>query len=116
MGIVGKPCRYPRCPNVIQSGQYCEKHKDEEPRAFGNKREPKNAFYDSKAWRQARSAKLAFDPICERCGRKAATVVHHKQKFREHPELAFTLSNLESVCESCHNRETARENAERRKS
>ena len=115
-GIIGKPCRYPRCPNVIQRGMYCDEHKAEEPRAFGNKREQKNSFYDSKAWRETRLAKLRMDPVCEQCWKRPATVVHHKQKLKEHPELAFTYSNLESVCESCHNKETAKENAERRNS
>lgn len=65
-------------------------------------------FYKSAAWRRCRALKLGQDPLCEHC--KAAdritpaTQVHHVKERRDRPDLAFTLSNLESLCISCHSK------------
>ena len=57
-------------------------------------------------WQKVRAMKLAQDPLCERCkstGRIiGASEVHHIRPLRSHPELAYDLSNLLSLCVPCH--------------
>lgn len=65
--------------------------------------------YD-RQWRKIRAAKLARDPLCERCqaaGRVTPAIdVHHRRKFRQGRSIDWGLktapANLESVCKSCH--------------
>lgn len=35
--------------------------------------------------------------------------VHHKQRAKDNPAMAYELNNLESLCHSCHSAETAAE-------
>lgn len=61
-------------------------------------------FYLSRSWRRLRLEVLQRDHyLCQRCGRRAATVVHHIIPVKERPDLKRELSNLESVCDACHN-------------
>jgi 5-methylcytosine-specific restriction protein A len=68
-------------------------------------------FLCSAAWRKLRLAKLQADPLCEPCLSKGkttlATVVHHKKRRDQHPELALDWDNLESRCRPCHDGEAA---------
>ena len=67
----------------------------------------------SMRWRKVRALKLKNDPLCEDCAEHGvvtpATQVHHMQGLATHPELAFTMSNLRSLCTTCHARREARE-------
>lgn len=69
-----------------------------------------NSFYTSPPWRRLRALKLAEDPFCERCLERNITVpaidVHHIQEVDLRPELALEYNNLESLCKTCHGRET----------
>lgn len=90
-------------------------------------------FYQCPAWRKVRSQALTRDNNeCRRCKalgkvtvgprtpdptphRSAATHadknkikslhVHHKKEVKDFPELALVLSNLETLCQECHNKE-----------
>lgn len=68
-------------------------------------------FYHSDAWLKLRRLKLSINPLCERCLKRGmltpASIAHHKQERRDHPELALELDNLESLCASCHSSEHA---------
>ncbi len=66
-------------------------------------------FYKSKAWKRLRLIALRRDKgKCQECLRNEnrlveANTVHHDKEVRDYPLLALTLSNLESVCKTCHN-------------
>ena len=66
-------------------------------------------FYKRAAWRNLRSLKLAIDPLCQRCkseGRTTLAVhVHHVKPRKLHPDLAFDMDNLRSLCLPCHTKE-----------
>lgn len=66
-------------------------------------------FYTSKTiWRPKRAEILKRDNYeCQECKKlgkySAATTVHHIKHLKQYPLLALTDSNLESVCDECHN-------------
>ena len=66
-------------------------------------------FYNSKAWEDCRLAFMRSKFfICERCG-GAATIAHHitylTPKNINDPNVTLNWSNLESLCQDCHNKE-----------
>jgi 5-methylcytosine-specific restriction enzyme A len=65
-------------------------------------------FYSSAAWQRLRLIKLAQTPLCEICQPlhflTPATHVHHIVEITQDPELRSDLSNLQSMCKSCHSR------------
>ena len=69
-------------------------------------------FYQSTPWKDIRSLKLQQDPLCERHKKRGelvdATEVHHKKDLQEYPtfENALNIKDLESLCKSCHSKET----------
>ena len=66
--------------------------------------------YTDPKWKAKRKTILRRDKYkcrhCRRYGRnREATEVHHIKHVDEYPELAFTDSNLISLCKGCHNKE-----------
>lgn len=100
-----------KCPRCVAER---EKRRQSRPAKAGD------PFYVSGVWKKMRSAKLANDPLCERCAAvnvvKAASEVHHKLARREHPLLELVYENLESVCRRCHRFYTVQEIRERKQS
>jgi len=43
---------------------------------------------------------------CVKCGARGRLEVDHVQPVRTHPELSFSLENLQSLCAVCHARKT----------
>jgi len=68
-------------------------------------------LYDTAAWRRARSAKLARDPLCEQCLLRSkvvqATCVDHVTALAD-GGAAFDPGNLRSLCTSCHSEKTVK--------
>lgn len=65
--------------------------------------------YESPRWKRKRASILCRDGYqcqeCRRYGRmREADVVHHIKHADEFPELAYTDSNLVSLCTACHNK------------
>lgn len=68
------------------------------------------AFYNNALWEKVRAEALERDNNeCQKCKSKGlyskAQCVHHKEHVRKRPELALTLDNLISLCNSCHDEE-----------
>lgn len=68
------------------------------------------AFYKSGHWQKVRTDALKRDNNeCQKCKVKGdyneAQCVHHKQHVKKRPDLALTLDNVISLCDSCHNEE-----------
>lgn len=75
------------------------------------------SFYTSEAWKKTRLAYIkSVNGLCERC--KAAgkfvpgKIVHHRKhitpKNINDPHITLSFSNLELLCEDCHNKEHKR--------
>ena len=94
---------------------YCEEHKDmakETHKEYKNNRTDKKeqSFYNSKQWINTRAMALARDHgLCQHCLKEgkvtAADVVHHKIPIKVNWLLRLVLSNLISLCNSCHQKE-----------
>lgn len=74
-------------------------------------REDRQKIYQSAKWKALRLAKLAEQPLCERClsnGKVTAAIdVHHKDSFLNYEgsqrlAKAYDSDNLMSVCKECH--------------
>ncbi|MES9780301.1 HNH endonuclease signature motif containing protein [Bacillus thuringiensis] len=72
-------------------------------------------FYKHPYWRKhIRMLALERDNSeCQECKRKGkyskGRNVHHIKELRDRPDLAYTLSNLETLCIQCHNKEHNKE-------
>jgi len=81
---------------------------------------PWRLWYGLAAWKAARLAQLALQPLCERHLARdqvvPATVVNHRRPHRGDWGLFIDPENHESVCKACHDGEIQREEAQLRAS
>jgi 5-methylcytosine-specific restriction protein A len=104
-------CASPGCPAVLVDGSTrCPAHAARRRDSDRDRRRPWR--YNDAAWRRNRANFLRAHPRCIDCG-AAATVADHAPIDRveliargePHPDA---WEHLQSRCESCHNRRTAR--------
>ena len=104
-----RPCGKAGC-NQLANGKYCESHLNEGALA---RKTPMRKLYSTKRWEATRREVITSDPVCKLCGMRASQVAHHKIRAQVYAardmEMFFDLSNLEGVCKSCHDAETAHE-------
>ena len=103
-----RPCRYPGCPNLCETGAYCESHRRE--CSLESLRGGAAARgYDSK-WRAARARYLQKHPLCVRCLQaeklSPATVVDHITPHRGDKKLFWDEKNWQALCKPCHDQKT----------
>ncbi|EPC2274174.1 HNH endonuclease [Listeria innocua] len=61
-------------------------------------------FYSRKRWSSVRKLILKRDLyLCQQCNQREGNIVHHIIPLRDDMIKAYDLSNLETVCTSCHN-------------
>ncbi|SKC57898.1 5-methylcytosine-specific restriction enzyme A [Maledivibacter halophilus] len=105
-----KPCKHPQCPNLTE-GYYCEEHKEE--MEFKPKQSKHKKLYNSTRWQDLRRYRLNTQPLCVECLKKnritPATVVDHIKPHKGNENLFYDFNNLQSLCKSCHDRKTAKE-------
>ena len=82
-------------------------------------REVDNAsFYNSKRWRALRNYYIQANALCEQCKRdgyvKAAQCVDHIKPITLGGSMV-DIKNLQSLCNTCHHKKSAREAVEKRK-
>lgn len=66
------------------------------------------ALYHTHRWRQYRQRFLKVHPVCAQC-EQPAQVVDHKTPARQRPELFWSASNHQSLCQRCHQSKRATE-------
>lgn len=65
------------------------------------------AVLRTERWKAVRLlAKRRDDWKCVICGSSGRLEVYHIRPVRTHPERAFDLTNLQTLCTSCHTRKT----------
>lgn len=113
-----RPCRNPRCRALVDRAGYCpacehlsaERHRtyDRHRRAVVPELKVAAEIRNSTRWKKVRAQKLSEQPLCEdphgRHPRRTVTAsqVHHIEPLATRPDLAFSASNLMSVCTRCH--------------
>ncbi len=104
------PCKHPGCPELVPYGKkYCEEH---EKLYHGERDSAHKRGYNSK-WQKARKRYLSAHPLCVRCQKDGkyvrATVVDHIVPHRGDPVLFWDENNWQSLCKSCHDKKTWKE-------
>lgn len=112
-----RPCRHPGCPELTRLG-YCPQHKPK--RAERRTSAEYHSWYSLPVWvDDLRPAQLLREPWCRECARRGvrtrATVVDHITPHRGDWQLFVSTANHQSLCKHCHDRKTAREQAEERR-
>ena len=101
-----KPCTHPGCPELVENGKYCEKHKHLHPE---ESRSASSRGY-GREWQKASKQYLATHPLCVQCmaeGRYVkATVVDHIRPHRGDPVLFWDRGNWQALCKEHHDRKT----------
>lgn len=65
------------------------------------------AVIRSARWKVVRKAAKDRDGWkCVQCGARGRLEVDHIQPVRTHPDLAYELTNLQTLCTPCHSRKT----------
>lgn len=95
-------CNHPTCTTYLKDKGYCDKHKHLAKRDDTHDPESKR-FRNSAVWQKVRLQKLISSPVCEVCEECVAYAVHHIKPLLAAWDLRLTMSNLQSVCLSCHN-------------
>ncbi|MGG1483500.1 HNH endonuclease signature motif containing protein [Peribacillus castrilensis] len=108
-----RPCNHVGC-GELTSDSYCAAHKKLKHRQYKQQRTDKKEqdFYSSTRWRRVRAKKMANNPLCEICLSNGlltgADMVDHIKPIKQGGAL-LDMSNLQSLCNSCHRRKTAKE-------
>lgn len=106
-----RPCRHPGCLVLTRHG-WCPAHK---PKPAPRRESAAwHSWYNLPIWTDdLRPAQLLREPFCRECARQGvreyATDVDHIRDHKGDWAVFTDLSNLESLCHSCHSRKTARE-------
>lgn len=103
---------YRKCNDIscseLTHDSYCDKHSKDVHKDYKRNRQDKKeqAFYSSSSWIKLRNHKRMLNPLCEICLLEdrltPVDIVHHMCEIKEDWELRLTLSNLQSVCFSHH--------------
>lgn len=97
-------CRNPRS----KLNSYCSEHggKDSLSRDY-------DALYNTKAWKQIRTAHLSTQPLCQGCLAEGKVVqaahVDHVFPWRQIGEEAFRRNIFQALCHSHHSYKTSKE-------
>jgi len=103
-----RPCRYPGCPNLCETGTYCEVHwKEWAPESLRGTAAARG--YDAR-WREARRLFLQRNPLCQQCLKRGkltpAIVVDHIVPHRGDQHLFWDQDNWQALCKHCHDQKT----------
>ena len=105
-----KPCNYPGCISLVTE-RFCSNHKQQHNKEYDRySRETSIVkFYHSAAWKRVRQLVLIRDNyLCQHCLNNnsitPADMVHHIEEVKQDWNKRLELSNLISLCNSCHNK------------
>lgn len=112
-----RPCRHPGCPALTREG-YCPQHKPSKAPRRGSAEY--HGWYSLPVWtKDLRPAQLLREPFCRACAKRGirtrSTVVDHVTPHCGDWALFIDPANHQSLCKSCHDRKTAKEQAEERR-
>jgi 5-methylcytosine-specific restriction enzyme A len=120
-----RPCNHPMCAELTRDS-YCDKHKEvrqaekNDANRFYNmhtRNKERTAFYKTGAWEKKRVHILKRDHgLCRVCRSRgkatAGNIIDHIIPLEVQPSLALEDSNLQTICQACHNAKTAEDRKE----
>lgn len=97
-----RPCSHPGCPNLVRGKdrRFCDAHQSEEWKRQDARRGTTAERGYGSLWQRIRDRYLQSHAVCERCGRRRATIVHHIVRKRDGG--SDDPINLQAVCSLCH--------------
>ena len=103
-------CTSKGCSRLAKAGDggLCELHKRKRHQDYQKSRNDSkySAVYDKKAWKLARGQALQRDGgWCAICKEVPAVLVDHINELKD-GGLAYSIDNLQSLCQSCHTKKT----------
>ena len=105
------PCAHPGCPELVEKGKYCDKHKPLHPEVT---RSASSRGY-GRSWQKASKQYLNEHPLCVMCqaeGRyRKATVVDHIIPHRGVTLLFWDRGNWQALCKEHHDKKTGNEDS-----
>lgn len=110
-----KPCAYPGCPELVQDGRFCLKHKRQDQRRQDKERGTAAQRGYGYRWQKYTKVFLGEHPLCEceeckKLGRLLpATVVDHIIPHKGDYNLFWDPDNHQAMAKRCHDRKTATE-------
>ena len=112
-----RPCRRQGCSALTRDG-WCPAHKPKQ--APRRESAPWHGWYSLPVWTDdLRQAQLLREPFCQECDRRGlrtwATDVDHIRDHKGDWALFTARDNLQSLCHSCHDRKTMREQWRKRR-
>jgi 5-methylcytosine-specific restriction enzyme A len=106
MGLMPlKKCAEVGCSELVRKPR-CDEHRRvrDHERSLTQARQTRSSV----AWQRVRAEKRRVDPCCEDCRARGVLTptqeIHHVRSLSEAPELALEMSNLRSLCVSCHDK------------
>lgn len=103
-------CPHAGC-NKLTTGGRCPAHQKQQHKGSSKNRSG-DPFYSSAAWKRVRDQRRRLNPLCQLCEENGIVTpmwaVDHIKPRCDYPELELDIENTRSLCESCHNRHTAR--------
>ena len=102
----------------MTSPGFCDRHRKEVFKIQKSKvtddYKDRNRFYQRIAWKRIRALQLQIEPLCRRCRSRGklivASVVDHIIAIAD-GGAELDQDNLQSLCASCHNAKTRRDQA-----
>ena len=96
----------------------CELCKKQNAKIYNQQARNKESskIYNTRRWQKLRAIQLIKNPLCvnfDACN-NVATIADHIIEISDKGE-AFSLDNLQSICQSCHNTKTAEAKRDRKK-
>ena len=90
---------------MVNNGR-CEAHTKQKRKQYDDSRLSSSERGYDHQWHKVRDHKANINPLCERCLKRGLVVsldiVHHTEPVEARPELRLVMSNLESLCNECH--------------
>jgi len=111
-----KLCTYPGCNTLVDGSESkCAVHRTEYKKSLSKKRiRPEyDKWYNTSLWANIRKRKLGEEPLCQECLKYdeyvTANIVDHIIPHKGLWNIFVDYDNLQSLCKSCHDRKTAKE-------
>ena len=100
----------------IYETKSCELCKQDNTKQYDEQSRSKDSYkiYHSTRWKKLRNRQLSKEPLCVNfavCGNHAS-IADHIVEIKDSGE-PFSINNLQSMCQSCHNSKSAQERANR---